>query len=149
VIGTSTTAADGIARFLYTIPINAVPSVKEVIFQYEEDTPRVYEAIATPLTILQGDTQISRFPVQGKAGKNVRVTARLRSGSLVIPNKALTFELNGSIIGSGTTGADGVVSIIFTIPADFAPGDKSITIRFGGDPSFKAVSGTTKLTVIP
>jgi len=109
--------------------------------------------------------------VAGKWGKSVVLTAKLFETGLLhntnIPNQELVFlmvprtkmffDTLQIIIGSGTTDANGIASIAYTIPQDSAasslvtPQDSAahtITASFAGDANYNPQSSTGKLTVV-
>jgi len=104
----------------------------------------------------------------GKWGKSVQLTAHLQeigsAGNTDLPYKMISFSRQADTvdnpiryIGSGTTDANGIASISYTIQQDSAaqslsvPQDSvthTITASFAGDADYNAQSSTGKLTVV-
>jgi hypothetical protein len=66
---------------------------------------------------------------------------------VAVPGKTLTFTVAGVIVGQGTTDSTGTATFSYLIPAGTASGAETITVKFAGDVSFQASTGTGTLTV--
>jgi hypothetical protein len=87
--------------------------------------------------------------ISGAVGQSVNLSATLTDATTGsgIPDETVTFTVGGVSAGSGTTAANGDVSVPFTIPASLPLGANTITANFAGDSTYPATTGNATLTV--
>ncbi|NUL83436.1 MAG: Ig-like domain repeat protein [Armatimonadetes bacterium] len=83
------------------------------------------------------------------AGQNVGLIARLRraTDNIVLNNRLLEFYLDGQLVGTATTNANGFASVTAHIPPETASGQQTIEVRFAGDHAYQPGAGQGVLTI--
>lgn len=108
---------------------------------YGQGTLRVYE---------KWQTFVEVFNSWGKQGDVVPVGARLvRANGAPIEGAWLEFFIDGELIGSGVTDAEGLVTGRYGIPPNSVPGEHPIEVFFDGNETHFASRGSGKLYVDP
>lgn len=80
-------------------------------------------------------------------GQTTNLTAALTDGNNIpLSGKTITFRVNGSSIGTATTGTDGRAFIAYQFNST---GDYRVSVDFAGDEVCNSVNGTGTLTVEP
>ena len=87
----------------------------------------------------------------GTYGQSVTATACLTAGGQPLPNKVLTFLLDGTTMGTATTDAAGTAILPNISLAGLPVGTYSggLSVNFAGDATYWESSATTNLTVTP
>ena len=94
-------------------------------------------------------TNLAVDPASGTYGGTTNLSATLTSGGVGVPGETVSFTLNGSPVGSGTTNSSGVAHVngvsLAGINAGSYPG--AVAASFAGDGSHDPSSGSNSLTV--
>ena len=152
-VGSAVTDANGIAAM--TVPLSGLNS-----FQYLEGITSVYAGepdyaagtLSNTLAVLPQSTSLAVAPGSGSAGGSTSLSALLRfGGGLPLADRLVVFYLNDVIVGTATTGSDGVatlenVSLSGIAPGGYASGVKAL---FLGELNFQPTAGSASLTVGP
>jgi hypothetical protein len=127
----------------------------------------VYGKDRLPLKLAPGDLavdwpqllralKLSRFPIMTltfsdsfpKVGQTVSMTAQLVTiDSKPIVNQTITFYLNSTLIGSGTTDQSGLATLTFKVEVD--RGTYQVVANYAGSPLFSGTKESAALTVLP
>ena len=84
----------------------------------------------------------------GAYGQTVSLNATLQVGGNGLTGKTLTYQIDGSTIGTAVTNGSGVASLSYVITGALSSGPPhTITVTYAGDGSYGASSGTGTLTV--
>ncbi|HLO04420.1 MAG TPA: Ig-like domain repeat protein, partial [Symbiobacteriaceae bacterium] len=143
-VGTGPTDATGKATFTYTPSLAAGNYVVQVT--YPGDAYYLNGSDSAQLTVTKALSAITVANVTITYAANGTLTATLKDASgNPISGRSLSFKVNGTAAGSGTTIASGVATVSYT-PTQ-AAGSYTITVDFGGDGFYEASSGTGTLTV--
>jgi hypothetical protein len=166
-VNSGTTNASGVASISFTAPQDSVSHSITASFAGDANYSSQSSTVTLNFTLKNSVIQITN--VAGKWGKSVLLTARLQetdvAGNTNLPNKKISFSRESDTanvpiaryIGSGTTDANGIASISYTIPQDSilslmkAPQDSvahTITVSFAGDAKYNPQSISGKLMVV-
>lgn len=150
-VGNAVTGADGWASRAFPLPNDFTLGSHTITVTSPQNS--VYNASSGTgtLTVEKGKTLPTVFARTGRAGKAVKLLARLRrqSDKALLAGRTLTFLLSSGPVGTAVTGADGLASLTYTIPADTPTGKQIYTVTFDGDDFYLPSSGTGTLTVNP
>ena len=165
-VNSGTTNASGVASISFTAPQDSVSHSITTSFAGDANYSSQSSTVTLNFTLKNSVIQITN--VAGKWGKSVLLTARLQetgvAGNTNLPNKKISFSRESDTanvpiryIGSGTTDANGIASISYTIPQDSilssmkAPQDSvahTITVSFAGDAKYNPQNISGKLMVV-
>ncbi|HEX4773408.1 MAG TPA: MBG domain-containing protein [Bryobacteraceae bacterium] len=106
---------------------------------------------ALPATLVTTNTatSLSVASASGVYGGTTTLSATLTSGSSPVSGKPVTFTLNGTSAGTGTTNTSGVATLSNVSFSGIGAGtyNGGIGASFAGDAGFPAASGTANLVV--
>jgi hypothetical protein len=138
-----------VALLAYPLGESIGTGAKAITADFAGDTLYTLSRGSATLTVNKGDTAISRFPRTGRRGQTVTLAGRLsRLGDRAfVVGRTVTIKVEGVVVGTGVTGADGVASVPYLIPATLSLGDHPFTVEFAGDDLYNATSITSTLTV--
>ena len=147
-VGTATTYSSGSASLNYPIPANAAAGTLSVGVSFAGDATDQPCAGQGTLTVLDLPTAVAVDSVSGQAGHTSSLTATLTRSDTgaALPNRLLTFSINGAAIGTGQTYSTGKAYINYKPPLG-TTGAQTITVTFAGDASDIASSGQGSLTL--
>ncbi len=150
-VGTANTNPSGCTQFGYTVPDGAGAGSRVIRGEFAGDPGYMASASNGTLTVTKGNLYIWPYVRSGRAGTAHPLRAYVRSlpDYLVQTDKSLAFSVNGTVIGTAATGADGWVSVVWAIPAGEAVGAHDALAEFAGDASYLPVSATTTFNVVP
>jgi hypothetical protein len=161
-----------------TLPSGATFSVRIYPYSVVNSSPMAPTFAVQNNVVISGTTSSKKNSIlqvtnaAGKWGKSVLLTVRLQetgpAGNTNLPGRKISFSRESDtsevpasrtykFINSGTTDANGVASISYTIPQDSvlnslkAPQDSvahTIKAEFAGDANYSSQSGMGKLTVV-
>ncbi len=103
----------------------------------------VFEIIrAIPTTLVADD-------VAGVIGEVINLTATLTNNdtSAGIPDKTITFKVDGNVVGTAVTDASGVATLPIQIPEGFGEGAHVITASFAFDGTYRPSEDTATCTI--
>jgi hypothetical protein len=94
-------------------------------------------------------TSLSIASATGTYGGSANLSATLTAGGSAVSGKTVSFTLNGSSVGSGSTDSSGVATKSTVSLAGISVGTYSTAVgaSFAGDSSYSTSSGTGSLTV--
>jgi hypothetical protein len=97
-------------------------------------------------------TSLTVAPASGVSGGTTTLSATLKAGSAAVPNKAISFTLNGAAatpVATATTNSSGVATLTNVSLANIAAGSYTTGVgaTFAGDAGFAGSTGTAALTV--
>lgn len=147
-VGTGTTDTNGNASVNYVIPESLGLVTAKITAEFAGDSAYAAGSGTGSLKVGRGVTAFSTFSAQGKAGKPVTLTVRLRAGTLLVTGRTVTFQI-GTTSGTATTGSDGLAKFVYTIPANQPVGTITYHLSFAGDTLYKPATGTGSLKVVP
>ena len=90
------------------------------------------------------ETVLTVSPVSSIYGEAVTLTASLTAEGAPISGREISFSLNGTLTGTGTTGEDGIASID---TSGLDPGVYPISASWAGDAEYLPSNGTADLTI--
>jgi hypothetical protein len=144
-IGTATTNSKGSYSFTYTVPDN--PGANGSPFQtqatYAGSTLYTSATGNSTLTVAKAQPTISVSSVTGKQTATVTLSANIGVGATNLVSKTLTFLVNGSSVGTGTTNSTGTATLSYLIPSGTAPGSYPIEVTFAGDNGYLSADSAT------
>ena len=94
-------------------------------------------------------TSVSPSGLTQAYGKPITLMATLKNSSLggIVINRALTFTLDGGVVGVAYTNAAGRASMVVSSPLNYGVGAHTFTAAFAGESLYKASTGTGTLTI--
>ncbi len=107
------------------------------------------ESNSQSLTVSQGPTALFVAPATGACGGVTTLSATLTSSGVGVNNEYISFSLNGTVVGTATTGDSGVAALTITLPVGVSLGIHPgyIGASFAGDSNYTASTGTGALTI--
>jgi phosphodiesterase/alkaline phosphatase D-like protein len=101
-----------------------------------------------------GHVNVAVASATATAGGTTTLSATLTdvdAGGASLAGRTLVFSLNGNVVGSATTDANGVASLPNVSVAGLLPGhyDGAVTVHFAGDTADMAGDGSGSLDVLP
>lgn len=144
------TDSTGKATLLYVLPDTYVPGPHTLSASYAGDATHASSTGSNTLTVVKGPTKtVVGSTISGPPGGKATVSAKLTNGhGSGIAGAAIDFTVEGNAAGSGTTDANGLAKVVYSIPADFALGGHPVTASFAGNASYLASSGNGTLNVV-
>lgn len=149
-IGTGTTDVNGVANAAYTIPESLGIGDKAITVEFAGSGPYSPSAGSNTLNVVKSNTGIStgkRGPFATGTTLTLSAILRRNSDNSFLSGKTVTFKVQGSVVGTGTTNASGVANLSYTIPASLGTGNKTVTVEFAGTTLYNPSSHSNTLTV--
>lgn len=146
IVGTATTNASGVGIVSYTAPLEV--GSKTITVEYAGSAVYGASTGTGTLTLTKAKTTLTVTNRSVRVNKATTLTARLRrvSDSAFIAGASVTISLNGSVVATLTTDANGYVNFPY-VPS--ATGVFTIEAQFAGDSVHEAATDTGTLTVNP
>lgn len=147
-VGTGITDAYGKAYVNY-LPVAA--GTFPLTVQYAGNAAYAPSAGTGTLTVTPSATEITVQPTGGTAGSSTTIRGRLArtTGNKGLAGAQVTVSVDGNVVGTVTTGTDGVFTIPYSIPAGATAGAHNITASFAGNALNSPSTGSATLTVTP
>lgn len=147
-VGTAVTDAMGVAKLNFTIPEDLPSGIRPYTVTFAGDDSLEAAKADAAITVLKGILLIDVTDVSGVVGHPVTLTGLLkrnadRSG---VSGKTLTFKVNGSVLGTAVTDANGIGLLTIPLPGTIV-GSNPLTVAFAGDNLNYPAEGTGKITV--
>lgn len=146
IVGTATTNAGGVAIVSYTAPLEV--GSKTITVEYAGSAVYGASVGTGTLTLTKAKTILTVTNRSVRVNRATTLTARLRrvSDSAFIAGASVTISLNGSVVATLTTDANGYVNFPY-VPS--ATGVFTIEATFAGDSVHDSSTDTGTLTVNP
>jgi hypothetical protein len=144
---TVTTDANGVATASLSVPVGAT----SLTASYAGSNDGTYGAstAVSNFTVTNLAATLTVPTVSATYGNSqASIGANLTSGSSPVPNKTVSFTVDGNSVGSATTDSAGHAVVNVSI-SGFGAGNHAISASFAGDTSYLASSGSGTLTVNP
>ncbi len=147
-IGTSV-ASDGTATFSGYDTSNLSVGTHILTAQFSATTNYKASSSSATLTISKANTTLAANSATRARGQIQVLSARLKNSQNgnYLSGKTVTFKIDGTTVGTGTTGADGYARYSYTVPANATVGAHTITAVFDGDTDYNTSTGSATLTV--
>lgn len=148
-VGSGTTDASGIATVNYTVPELTGIGDRTIDVAFLFDGTNAASAGSGTLTVLQTPTKIYAPDRTGVIGATTALKAYLfrTTDNGAIAGRTITFTVDGSAAGSGTTIASGEATASYAVPEGVGAGVRPIGVAFAGDATYNSRAGSAKLTV--
>ncbi len=147
--GSGTTDASGIATVSYIVPELTGIGDRTIDAAFLFDGTNAASTGSGTLTVLQTPTKIYAPDRTGVIGAVTALKAYLfrTTDNGAIAGRTLTFTVDGSAAGSGTTIASGEATANYAVPEGVGAGVRPIGVAFAGDATYNSSTGSAKLTV--
>ena len=128
VIGTAVTNSKGVATRSYRIPDTLGLGNKTITVDYGGNTYYNPSSSKGALTVNKANTTLTAPTISGHNGQAVTLSATLKRATdgVVLYGGALTFKVDGVVVGTAVTNANGVGARNYTIPTTMAVGTHAI-----------------------
>ena len=148
VIGTAQTDATGNSQLSYNLPGAFAAGNHALLVSFAGDLDYAPSTAARTLPV-RYQTTLTLPSVTGMRGANVNLVATLLRtlNSAAIQGKTVTFKVGGVVVGTAVTGANGVATFPYAIPATALTGKVAISASFAGDSATAYSSASGKLTI--
>lgn len=150
VIATKTTNSVGVATLNYKLETDLAPGDHTYSAEFAGDTNHNSASVSGKLTINPSGTSIAPLSnlvgVYGNTRTLVAVIKRVSDGTK-LANKTITFKVDGTEVGTGTTDATGKAAFNYKLDDSLAPQTHSYSAEFAGDTNYYASSNGATLTV--
>ncbi len=147
-VAQATTNSSGLASLSYEIqPLGA--GTHTLLVQYDATTNYKASSVTGTLTISKANTTLAANNATKSRGQVAALSARLvnvRNSGYVV-GRTVTFKIDSTAVGTGTTGADGYARYSYSVPSNATVGAHTITAVFAGDTSYNTSTGSATLTV--
>ncbi len=149
-VTTGETDAEGGVYAYYAIPDGVGVGVHPLVAAFAGDDAYKPATGSGKLTVTAGELYIWPYSRTARAGASHKLQAYVRSlpDYVAQAGKSVAFQVNGTDIGSGVSGADGWASATWAIPADEAAGAHTLTAAFAGDAWYNPVTVNTTFNVV-
>jgi hypothetical protein len=145
-VGSAVTDADGRASLGWIVSDG--PATRPIEATFDGDVFANGSSASATLSANSFGTKMTGFDRAGRITDYTLLKAFLyRTDSTPIYNKTITFSVDGTVVGSDLTTADGRAQIGYTIPAGAGAGTRPIVSEWAGDGGYAPVSVTKTLTV--
>ncbi|MCX6361569.1 MAG: Ig-like domain repeat protein [Armatimonadetes bacterium] len=146
-VGTGTTGADGWASYLLSLGVRPHGSYP-VRADFAGDTTYTASYHEGTMAVIQHNTMVTVSSAAAYYGTSAVLSAKLLliPGGAAISGKTITFKVDGSIVGSGTTGADGWASYTMAL-AGVTSGAHTLQAVYAGELAYAGSDGSSTLTV--
>lgn len=148
-IAEGTTDSNGYARPDYTVPFTQPAGTFTLSVQFDG-----YQGLANgtgngTLTIQKTPVLFTLPSAQAAVGETVNLRARAATPlGVPIPDLTLTFKVDGNLVGSGVTGADGWASTAYIPPIGTPRGNRALRVEFAGNASVNSAAANGTLTIV-
>src|SRR5262249_19708879 len=135
----------------YTIPWTMPDGTKSVRVAFAGDATYLpYTRTASVLTVAGVPSYVTIYNVVGSPGQMVTLKAMLWNplNNAGIVGRTVPFRVKGVQVGTATTGANGLATISYTIPASAAAGPESIQVAFAGDATYLPYTRTASVLIV-
>ncbi|MCX6360004.1 MAG: hypothetical protein NT029_09365 [Armatimonadetes bacterium] len=150
-LGSQVTNSGGYISFGYTVPEGVGAGNRVIKAIWAGDGGYLASSNTGKLGVVQGNLYVWPYVRSGKRGTVHPLRAYVRSlpDYVIQPGKAITFKVNGSVIGSANVAADGWATVNWSIPAGEPTGAHTASADFAGDAWYAAVSASATFNVVP
>ena len=148
-VGSAVTAANGFATVSYLIPSGTTVGSHTIGSSFAGDSLDNPASGTGALTVIKASTRLSVAHASGPRGgtATLSVTVTRATDNAPLAGETVTFAVDGTTAGTGTTGSTGVATLSYAIAAAASVGSHTVTVTFAGDGAQNAGSGTGTLTV--
>ena len=142
--GASTTNANGIDSYQYTINQNA--GTYEIQATYPGDISYATTSNTNSLTVDSKPTNLISYPTTGNNGDTVDLISTLKDNKGAnLSGKTINYYINGVLTGSATTNTNGIATYQYTITQN--TGTYTFMTLFSGDMNYATSQSTNILGV--
>lgn len=147
-VGQATTDAKGYAELSYKVPEIAIGQ-HAATARFDKTDQYAKSSSTGTLAVSKADSSLAAGSASQSKGKSVSLKATLKrtSDGSRLAGRTVSFKVNGDVVGTGTTDANGVAEYLYAIPAATASGAYPIAALFDGDDYDNASAGSATLTV--
>ncbi|MCX6361147.1 MAG: hypothetical protein NT029_15165 [Armatimonadetes bacterium] len=151
IIGSATTNSSGRALITWTVPESLSPGAHGCTVAWAGDAGYNASSAAPTLRVSKGVSYLwlAKGPVKKGAATYIRAYLRRLPDYVWMSGRTVTFALDGTALGQGTTDAAGMAAYLYNCPASAVTGDHQTAAEFPGDDRYLASGSEATLTVTP
>ncbi len=148
-VGSAVTDGSGVATLSYTIPEGSGVGDRTITVSFAGDTEYNASTGNGTLTVQKTTTKTYATNRTGTIGAVVDLRGYLyrTTDSGPIAGRTIEFRVEGTVVGSGVTGADGKATYNYRVEEGAGAGTRTITADFLGDTTYFPSTGSGTLTV--
>ena len=148
-IGSATTNSSGRALITWTVPDSLAPGAHAYTVAWAGDAGYNPSSASPSLVISKGVSYLWLASRSVKKGTAAYIRAYLRRlpDYAWMPARTVTFALDGTPLGQGTTDASGMAAYLYNCPAGAVTGDHPMSAEFPGDDRYLPSGSEAILTV--
>ncbi|MCX6377948.1 MAG: Ig-like domain-containing protein [Armatimonadetes bacterium] len=147
-VGTGATNVNGYAQFAYRISDTLSTGSHVLTADFAGDTDYAASSATGTLTALATNTTLSSVSLSGTIGQTQVFKFRLKRTSDLngVVGQTVLCSVDGSVVGTATTDAQGFAIYAYAIP-ELSAGSHTLTANFDGTSQYAASSSSGTLTV--
>ena len=133
VLGTAKTDANGVASLNYKLEETLAPGKHTLKVSFAGDANHNASSTTVTLTANKATTRLNQTSTTGKKGDTISLAANLKrnTGGANLSGRVVTFFVDGTSVGTATTGSDGNAALSYAITQ--AKGKYKLKVTFDGD----------------
>jgi len=147
-VGTGATNVNGYAQFALRVSDTLAIGSHTLTADFAGDTDYASSTATGTLTTLATNTTLSSVSLSGTIGQTQGLKVRLKRTSDLdgVVGKTVSFSVDGSVVGTATTDAQGYATYAYAIP-ELSAGSHTVAATFDGTSQYAASSSSGTLTV--
>lgn len=148
-VGTAYTWANGKATLSVPNAANYGVGTYTVTATFNGDLLHYASTNSAILTVKQSPTTLSMSSVSGRPGdtKNIKATLKRKSDNALLSGNTITFQIDGSIVGTATTDGTGAATLPYKVSEIYAVGAHTLTADYAGYTNQAASTAKATLTI--
>lgn len=148
VVGSAVTIATGRATLEYYGPY--AEGTWPLVVSYAGNATYGPSSGSSTITISKGDLYLWAYGRSNVPGATTRLHCYVRSVPDRVPvgGREISFSVDGTFVGVGTSAASGWAETLWTIPLGTASGPHAISLEFAGDTAYHPATGSGTVNVL-
>jgi len=149
VIGTANTNKQGIASLAVPTPSQYNVGAHTVTATFAGNKYMLTSTATGTITVTKADTLLVASNLSAKVGDKKFLTATLKRATdkARLSNTSISFNLDGTLLGTASTDGTGKGSFAYTVPTTLSVGAHKIKVEYAGDANHNASKGEATLTI--
>ncbi len=148
-LGDFVTDGTGRAAMTYKVDEPLAIGAHTLTTNFDGDSNHASSTLSTTFTVNPSAVSLGVTKITASFGQTVNLQAQLtrKTDNKRLVNQPITFSIDGTMIGSVNTDANGIAKLPYLVEVPFALGAHTIQADFAGTDNYTALSNTAVLTV--